>query len=517
MNYSNLRKSILFIFICYTLSACQNVNSKYENVLKVVTNGKNTAFLTHLNKDGVLGKVKEYYVVLDTDSVGPFDEVDISSLKFTDDGKFLIWTALINGKNFVFKNNDQFGPFDKVNDVEVFPDSVLKIEVEIGGKHYLYIGNKGFGPFDSYASGELLSSGNYVFSAKEEGGYFVFESENNLKRGPFKYSPLIRKSYDNSTCFYDVDYNGKKVIVFNNELIGLDFDKLLWSGIIPNSNLIHYNSEIDGAWFQFIGNNKYGPFEDASHLDFSTDGKIFGYSGKIDGSYYVYFKDQKYGPFDNIMYLCVSPSGDKIAFTSLESGKCYVNVGKEKVGPFAYTSFVIFSPTEERVLYLTKTTGEKTGKLIEITGEYIHYKEEVFGPYSDISNWSFVNNEKTISYKFTKIDGSKYFYDGKKEIGPFDGFSQPTNNPQNESSIYSIYKADFFTTYNRDIKIGTYSDINNFNFSTTNKCFEFEAQFNDEWHSLVLLDNKSYIGSIWRDYRVYLKDGKFIIEKNGVI
>ncbi|GEM_PF-3612005 len=197
----------------------------------------------------VLKKGGSHYVFTPGKSYGPYRGVDFSSLRFSQDGRHILYLVSERGKQFVYLDGRKVdGGYKRISRVEV--------SLSDNGKHILFVGREAKGGEEIYylvKDGEVLLRGKYKIS-----------------------SPLIGP--DGISYAYTVHTPGRKVALFKNGKKLGEFMGVMNMVFGPGGSLGYISLEIGKAGFVLrphIDSRAGAPMEKGVSFLFGKSSLIF--------------------------------------------------------------------------------------------------------------------------------------------------------------------------------------------------------------------------------------------------
>lgn len=395
--------------------------------------------------------------------------------------------------------------------------------------------------FNKIENIELSSKNNqFACSVLIEDQWYVYDGNNVL--GEFDDKPYISFSPLGELFFTGIlndkwyVYNGSKVLGEFDDRPYVDFSPLgepFFEGVIDDQTYIYYRRK------------KFGPYDSVEDLYFLDDGTLF-FIALEDNYYYVYrggLLSHDYGNIysENIKHFYASDNkilADGKLYAFREDDLWYVHnpYDNSDLGPFDNVKAVMVSPTKKLLLHV-----EKNG------GECLLYENRRFGPFERLSvceQWFELTGEIIDCYK--RKDAGYYLFLGKEEIRTVGGLSQMIVSPDGRRFCYTINEKRYSDAYliDGDKKFGPFDSINNIEFSDDGKHliisvtmqnehyvylddkkfgpFPYNAsiQFTDDgsavsYDSKIIIDDKEYLGVVYKGKALYVNDGKIIIQDDA--
>ena len=164
-------------------------------------------------KQGTISTIKEYYLMYGKEKMGPFDEIDISAIQYSENNSSFLFSATIDKKQrYFFINKGEKIELEYIDNDEPTPGVYrenIKGEPYYGGlvispdgktyayytktndKYWVIEGDKKNGPYDAIANTHRMQTFKYLadsrlcYAAKINRESYIFIG--NKKMGPFNY------------------------------------------------------------------------------------------------------------------------------------------------------------------------------------------------------------------------------------------------------------------------------------------------------------------------------------------
>ncbi len=399
---SNEGNNFLFVFRTQGKYFAQNKDKIYggfDSIEKIIfrKNGKIVAFKssTFSKKLGLIKDENQDSVIINGRILGPFYK--IKDFGLNDNITYYLWYETL-GDAFLLVNNNKFGSFRKIYNVEFSPDGTsFALCYRSGSKKYVRVNEVISEPYDDLSDFIMdypSSFMAYIFK-KNEGEYFV--KINDSVFGPFESASDLHyyKEYGHYTFLFTKD---KTDFCRINDSVLSGFDKYVVEKV--NKNFILVSSVLrTEASFQM---------------------------SKKETSYHVIVKD--IGLFSNVTDHRLSRTGDSYIFSYMKDGQYYVVTGEYEYGPYKSISGMKISSGGENYCFVYQK---------QYDNYYININGEIFGPYITVSDVEITDSASSFGFIFMK--NAKYFVNISNNLhGMYDSASNLILN--GSSYIYSFSK-----------------------------------------------------------------------------
>jgi hypothetical protein len=139
------------------------------------------------------------------------------------------------------------------------------------------------------------------------------------------------------------------------EIVGKPF-------VTQANNTLTFKTREEGKLFVYFGSERKGPFGEITENDFrlnhymqpiniSPDEKTIAFLAILDNDTYLFIGNEKLGPFENASWFTFAPDGEGYAFAVSEEGKWHLVAGKKEENSFDWVGQVDYSPDGTIVSY----------------------------------------------------------------------------------------------------------------------------------------------------------------------
>ena len=485
-------KNFLFVYKIegkYFAQSEDNIYGGYDNIDKVCfrRNGKVFVFISSnfTKKLGLIKEGNQDTLIINGRTLGPFNK--IREFSFNDNlTYYLIYDSY--STSFAIINNEKYGAYRNIFKVYLSEDGEsFTIHYKKDGHHYVKMNDKSFGAYESVSDlvVDYKKSFHCFICRKNTGEYFA--GINGHFTGPYEKCSDLNYYSEHGSYFFLYQKNGINGIQVNNYVLsGYDSYNVplmnqyfaLISTVKEKQNehhmIVHEHGIFSsmqeyslssskeetvfsyykmGQYFVIAGGYEYGPYQKASNLRISENGKCYAFVfSKHYDNCYININGSIYGPYFSVSDLKISNDPENYSFIYSKGGKYFVNVSGNLHGMYESAGNLIMSDSGKSYSYkFTKkvksgmfskmaTYLSMNGEIIEDSadiidiktnsigstsiifrrkgGWYISLDGDVTGPYGIVSDWRFLPDETLFAFKYRdpgsdidhlQINGRSYF------------------------------------------------------------------------------------------------------------
>ncbi|UTC92612.1 TolB family protein [Treponema denticola] len=339
---------------------------------------------------------------------------------------------------------------------------------------------------------------------------------------------------------------------------GQEYTSILDNGLpdIKNNNYeTAYIIKVSPIEYYILFNGKnIGPYEDIRSLKISPDGNHIAYVAKTDGKYRIGYDDELWMMYeasdvylyadDGFSLLQFSHDGKKLAYSVKKDDKNFLFVGGRFIPIKTGAYNLVFSPDDKNiafttdidkksVLFISSLSTDKTKRINEAefifgvkfshdgkdltytnkeNGRYhILTEKNKFGSYDKAYRSFFLSDNTSLAY-IAKINNQVYVFNGNQKIGPYKDVADLVFSKYTKSIAYSYTNGSGVYLVYDNKEFGPYNNVLDMKFSPDGNVLAYKILKENSLISCIVINGMSYIGGIYNNKVVYLKDDKIIIK-----
>jgi len=167
----------------------------------------------------------------------------------------------------------------------------------------------------------------------------------------------------------------------------------------------------NNEWVVVVDGKEYGPYEQASSPEFSSQTSEWSFVFTKEGSRFVRMNDTILGPFEEVATVALPAKGKGYAIVVKEKKGWFVRFrNKVKKGPYELPPSVQYSPKGSHCLVRFSKQGN----------QYYSMDGKEKGPFHVVGECSFSKDDKAWAIQVLEVNGWKYHMSSGVNHGPYD-------------------------------------------------------------------------------------------------